>query len=233
VKVKRFADHEDYNRTLDGDADLHDHSGRLVLALRRGAVSAAAWELALESVCRAARPGDPGRGRKVAAGGQPNFLSGAVGCMHGGLTSGTRGTRADLRGWHSMRMLLQEMNTVFRREYPVEYAAHCEAVRGIRALVPHTAFSTVQCNRTDTEAGVTARMAYHPDGHNVTGAYGVMSVWGRFTGGLLVFPRFRVAVDLHPGDVLIADNTELHGNTRIVGTRLSVVAYAHASNIKS
>jgi hypothetical protein len=32
----------------------------------------------------------------------------------------------------------------------------------------------------------------------------------------LVFPEFRVAVDMHDGDVLLMDAHEWHGNTRIV-----------------
>lgn len=228
AKVKRFADQDDYARTHDGDADLRDQSGRLVLALRRGAVSAAAWELAFGAVCRMARPLDPQRGRKDAAGGQANFLSGTVGRMHGELTSGT-----SRRAWGSVQMLFQEMNAAFRRGFPDEYASHLAATCGVpgRCRAPFTAFTTFACNRTDTEAGVTSRMAYHRDRGNVPGAYGVLSVAGDYTGGLLVFPRYRVAVNLRPGDVLIADNRELHGNTPIVGTRLSVVAFAHESNI--
>jgi hypothetical protein len=74
-------------------------------------------------------------------------------------------------------------------------------------------------------------MGYHHDDGNIPGALGVLTVAGEFTGGLLVFPKFRVAVNLRPGDVLIADNRELHGNTPITGNRLSIVCYAHSSNV--
>jgi hypothetical protein len=59
---------------------------------------------------------------------------------------------------------------------------------------------------------------------------------GDYSGGLLVFPRYRAAVDLHNGDVLICDNLETHGNTGIVSDdfeRLSIVAYFNESNLSA
>jgi hypothetical protein len=63
---------------------------------------------------------------------------------------------------------------------------------------------------------------------------------GSYTGGRLVFPEYRVAVDLHHGDLLLMDAHQYHGNTALVcacGTepnnfcrtcgaeRISVVSY--------
>ena len=51
-----------------------------------------------------------------------------------------------------------------------------------------------------------------------------------------MFPKYRIAVDLRGRDVLIADNTEAHGNTAIVGVsgpfeRVSVITYFHEKNL--
>jgi hypothetical protein len=35
---------------------------------------------------------------------------------------------------------------------------------------------------------------------------------------------------MRPGDVLIADNQELHGNTAIEGNRITEACHAHESN---
>jgi hypothetical protein len=63
---------------------------------------------------------------------------------------------------------------------------------------------------------------------------------GEYTGGRLVFPEYRVAVDMHHGDLLLMDAHQYHGNTALVcacGTepnnycrecgaeRISVVSY--------
>ncbi|HEX6822283.1 MAG TPA: hypothetical protein VF123_09530 [Candidatus Sulfotelmatobacter sp.] len=65
----------------------------------------------------------------------------------------------------------------------------------------------------------------HTDGKNVSG-FSCLAAFGRWAGGALCFPRLRVAFELRPGDVLIADMQEQHGNVApLVGTRISVVAY--------
>ena len=88
-------------------------------------------------------------------------------------------------------------------------------------------------------------MCHHRDGRNLDGGYSALTVlWnGRCCGGvLLVFPRWRVAVRLGTGDLLIADtNTEPHGNTPSLGPgrregrpefdRMSIVAYGHEGNL--
>jgi hypothetical protein len=65
----------------------------------------------------------------------------------------------------------------------------------------------------------------HTDGRNVSG-FSCLTAFGRWSGGALCFPRLRVAFAVQPGDVLIADMQEQHGNVApLVGTRISVVAY--------
>jgi hypothetical protein len=168
-------------------------------------------------------------GRKLAPGGQENFRSGTAGYMSGELRAAARD---DPRAWSALQALAQSMTTVFKWGLPEQYAAHRAAITGIPegCLMLRTPYTSAICNRHDDAAGVTARTAYHPDPKNVEGGYGLLSVWGEFTGGLLVFPQYRVAVDLRPGCVLVADNTFVHGNTAIIGWRLAVVLYAHESN---
>jgi hypothetical protein len=68
----------------------------------------------------------------------------------------------------------------------------------------------------------------HHDEKNSSG-FSCLTTFGSWSGGLLCFPRLRVAVDVRPGDVLIADMQEQHGNIApLVGRRISVVAYLRA-----
>lgn len=219
-----------FTRLIAADEDVYDPYGRLVLSLRRRAVAFETWHDAAGAVERCAARLDPGRGRKHAVAGQPNFRSGTVGFMRCTLTARARRAPDD---WQALRWLVDEMAGVFRRTHPHEYAAHLADVGGVPdgCRIGGTPFTTVACNRTDTRAGLTARMGCHRDGGNIRGAYGLLSVHGSFTGGLLVFPKYRLAVDLRSRDLLIADNTELHGNTAITGRRLSVVAFAHDTNV--
>jgi hypothetical protein len=78
----------------------------------------------------------------------------------------------------------------------------------------------------------------HTDDQDLPGVLGAMTVvrGGRYEGGLLVFPKFRVAFDLYSGDLLLSDVHELHGNTALrsipgqgIYRRQAVVCYYHQS----
>jgi hypothetical protein len=96
---------------------------------------------------------------------------------------------------------------------------HCRQEPWIIADAPEPLFSTVTINKN-------AIFRSHTDDKNGVGMV-CITTFGDFIGGALCFPRLRVAFDIQPGDVLIADtNHEQHGNVApMAGTRISVVAY--------
>jgi hypothetical protein len=70
------------------------------------------------------------------------------------------------------------------------------------------------------------RTAYHFDGGNLKGVMTALMPMGNFTGGELVFPRWRYAIGFRPGDLLFFNSAEiLHGNLPIFGERLSAAFY--------
>ena len=79
-------------------------------------------------------------------------------------------------------------------------------------------FSTITVNKN-------VPFVSHVDGGNESLA--CLATFGEFTGYYLCLPRLRVAFDILPGDLLIADtNHEQHGSVgERTGTRISVVAY--------
>ena len=98
-----------------------------------------------------------------------------------------------------------------------------------RFLVPDTVFTTITVNKT-------FRTACHRDAGDLDSGLSNLLVLGTgdYTGGYLVFPEYRVAVNVRPGDLLLVNNHEvIHGNTPIVLNnpddatceRISVVCY--------
>ena len=96
-------------------------------------------------------------------------------------------------------------------------------------LVPETVFTTITVNKT-------FRTAAHRDAGDLSSGLSNLLVvgTGKYTGGYLVFPEYRVAVDVRPGDLLLVNNHEIiHGNTPIVldnpedttNERISLVCY--------
>lgn len=93
-------------------------------------------------------------------------------------------------------------------------------------LVPETVFTTITVNKTFRTA------AHYDAGDLETGLSNLLVLGsGEYTGGYLVFPQYRIAVNVRPGDLLLVNNHEvLHGNTPIVlnhpkAERISVVCY--------
>jgi hypothetical protein len=89
----------------------------------------------------------------------------------------------------------------------------------VMTSAPEAPFSTITINKDSL-------CRSHTDHKNSAGM-SCITTFGEFAGALLCFPRLRVAFDIQPGDVLIADTTrEQHGNIGpLADHRISVVAY--------
>jgi hypothetical protein len=123
---------------------------------------------------------------------------------------------------------LQSLSRGFKELMPWRYNNQMEAAKKVDSafLVPGTPFTTVTVNKTFRTA------AHYDAGDLNTGLSNllVLSNNGKYTGGYLVAPEYRVAVNPRPGDLLLINNHEvMHGNTPIVceegSERISLVVY--------
>ena len=124
---------------------------------------------------------------------------------------------------------LQTLAKGFKDLLPWRYNNQMEAAKKLdpRFLVPGTPFTTITVNKT-------FRTAAHYDAGDLTTGLSnllVLSNNGNYTGGYLIAPEYRVAVNVRPGDLLLINNHEvMHGNTPIVlgdeeAERVSLVCY--------
>ena len=124
---------------------------------------------------------------------------------------------------------LQTLDRGFAELLPTRHAAQREAADKIDPafLVPETVVTTITVNKT-------FRTAAHRDAGDFSNGLSnllVLSNNGNFTGGYLILPEVRIAVNVRPGDLLLVNNHEyIHGNTPIemqddVAERVSLVCY--------
>lgn len=122
---------------------------------------------------------------------------------------------------------IREVNEVFKNELPHRYKAQEAVVQASSSdfIISKTIFTTITVNKN-------WQTAVHKDVGDLKEGFGVMSVLrgGKYKGGFLVFPKYRVAVDMRTRGVLLADVHSWHGNTPIVGIkgefeRISCVFY--------
>jgi hypothetical protein len=123
---------------------------------------------------------------------------------------------------------LQTLSNGFRDLLPQRYEAQMKAARQVdpRFLVPETPFTTVTVNKTFRTA------AHYDVGDLNSGLSNLLTLSndGRYSGGYLIAPEYRVAVNPRPGDLLLINNHDvMHGNTPIVceegSERISLVCY--------
>lgn len=132
----------------------------------------------------------------------------------------TAWTGRNLPQWQLLHPLLRATADQLATYVPDRYAA--QAAHAGQAhpewIVPGTPFSTVTVNNSYPTG-------LHTDKGDLDAGFSTISVYrrGTYTGGQLVFPQFRVAVDLHHGDLILMDAHDWHGNVPIhcaCGTQL-------------
>lgn len=125
---------------------------------------------------------------------------------------------------------LQSLGNAFKELIPGKYEAQMRSIRKLdqRFYVPGTPFTTITVNKN-------FRTAAHRDAGDLAEGFSNLTVVARdknYTGGLLVLPEIRAAVNIRPGDLLLVGNHEfIHGNTPILAPdvgeleRISLVCY--------
>jgi len=127
--------------------------------------------------------------------------------------------------WDNVQPLLHAIDKQFKRLIPKNHKIQYDRAHETEYVIGDTAFSTVTIN-------YNWRTALHKDAGDLKEGFGNLVILeeGKYDGGYLGFPQFKVAVDPRNGDFLAMDVHEWHCNTKIKPiskdyTRLSIVAY--------
>jgi hypothetical protein len=115
--------------------------------------------------------------------------------------------------------LIKLVDQLYRGQLREFYAKQRAVVeKAPRWRLWNTAFTTIYIAKN-------FRTAYHRDSGNLKGVMTALMPMGKYTGGELVLPRWRIAFALRPGDLLLFDPQQLHGNLPFEGRRLSAAFY--------
>ena len=121
-------------------------------------------------------------------------------------------TGRNLPDWETLQPPLRVIGEHLRDNVPDRWAAQMSRVMNTHDdwIIPGTPFSTVTVNNT-YPTGV------HTDKGDLDEGYSTIACLrrGPYTGGQLVFPAYRVAVDLRDGDLILMDAHQWHGNVPI------------------
>lgn len=129
------------------------------------------------------------------------------------------------KDWLAVVPIFKILDRWYKKVSPFYYNTQKKEAQLVepKLLIDSTVFSTVTVNRD-------WRTATHTDRGNFGNAMSCIAILGKkFKGGMLGFPRFKIAVDTGPGDVMLMNGHEHHGNTELKvqkdGCRFSLVCY--------
>lgn len=115
--------------------------------------------------------------------------------------------------WVALRPYLERVAGYLKEYVPDRYEAQMEEIRRCQQewVVPNTPFTTITVNNSWPTA-------VHVDKGDLDKGFSSIACIrrGNYTGGVLTFPEYRVAVDLKDNDLILMDAHEWHGNTPIV-----------------
>jgi hypothetical protein len=138
-----------------------------------------------------------------------------------------RGNGPDSRRLRAVAPLAREVDQVFAYAVPDRWVQQREIASRTRPewMIADTCFTTITVNRNFTCGTHRDAGDYKPGFSNL-----VMLRSGDFSGGHLVLPQYRVAIELENGDALFFDPHEWHGTSPIHGLhrrfeRITLVMY--------
>jgi hypothetical protein len=124
----------------------------------------------------------------------------------------TEWTGSHLPEWESLAPLFRVIASHFEERVTERFNAQMEWVRKTDEswLVPGTPFTTITVNNS------YATGCHRDQGDLVEGFSTLACIRrGEYEGGILVFPQYRVGVNMQDGDLLLMDAHQWHGNTRM------------------
>jgi hypothetical protein len=222
-KVGKILTPEDFNLLPTRDVKLLKPDGQVLLIYRRGiipqALRDATWpilhELKSETTTnRGLASGTPridGPGKRSYAKAVPSALLGAFEAQGPKqFCRLTAWTGTETENYRLLWPLLEFIGGRMAADAPDRYQAQMAEVSRTHPdwLIPGTPFSTVTVNNT-YPTGV------HKDAGDLDSGISTLAVLrkGSYAGAHLVFPEYRVAVDMQDGDLLLMDAHSWHGNT--------------------
>lgn len=126
----------------------------------------------------------------------------------------TAWTGKNLPRWEELNPLLRAIGDLFAQHVPERYRAQVDQVRKTQPawVIEGTPFTTVTVNNTYPTG-------MHTDKGDLDAGFSTLACLrrgGPYTGGVLLFPEYRVGVEMRDGDLLLMDAHEWHANTDIV-----------------
>jgi hypothetical protein len=222
-KIGKVLTPEDFNLVPTGDVKILKPDGKLLCIYRRGIIPPelreAAWPI-LHSLKNATTTnrGLAGGTPRVQGPGSRSYGKAVPSALLGAFEPQGPRKFCRLTAWTGRETekfkilwpLLQFIGQRMELDAPARYQAQMNEILKTSPdwVIPGTPFSTVTVNNT-YPTGV------HQDAGDLDAGISTLAVFreGDYRGGVLVFPEYRVGVEMQDSDLLLMDAHSFHGNT--------------------
>lgn len=223
----KFLDDNCFDTLITSDCDAYDVNGNILFKFRKNCIPIDILRLGYESFKDSIAMTD---GRGIASGSSHKRIrkDGTV----SNITVGNKVESGNVGYMDKSAMVHYCRKTAFARDYfdkftegvpfvefvdskykelcPLHYDKQIKIAIGTNKnyRIGDTSFTTVTVNRNFATA-------VHKDAGDLPEGFGNLCVYreGNFDGSYFCLPEYRVAIDLHNGDLLFADVHKWHGNT--------------------
>lgn len=238
----------DVSMMLVEDADVFKPDGDPLLMLRKGGIGSDLGEAAYAALHSLRRNTTSNRGSYAGAQRSKKIFADGTESKTGRLTTvasaivgyfdkqggrfpfcrETAFTAKEVDAWSTILPMIEAGARLFEEVAPTRYAKQLAACAECppEFVIGRTPFTTLTVNNN------VAPAATHKDAGDYKEGLGLISVVrrGSYSGAWLVFPEYRVGVDLQDGDALFFNSHEWHGVTPMVkhsddAERISIVYY--------
>ena len=133
----------------------------------------------------------------------------------------TRWTKDDSILLTETAPLFLEITKQFQVEATAEFCIHDKLMARVKKehRLAGDAYTSFICNKN-------VRTGAHRDTGDLKDGVSAITAFGDYAKGELMLPAFNLAFDIRPGDLLLFDPHQLHGNNEIEGERLSTILYS-------
>lgn len=148
-----------------------------------------------------------------------NPAPGVVDCAPTAWTEGKNGGLSPV--YSGCFDFIRKVDEVYRLMLEPEYERQKAIVQAVppNFRILDTVFTTLYVLKN-------APTAVHTDDFDAEGTFGCMASLGEWEGNALVFPKYRIGCNYQPGDVILADVHEMHGNLPLLsGERVACVFF--------
>lgn len=156
----------------------------------------------------------------------------------------TSWTGQNLPAWQALQPALRRVGDQMEQYVPDRWAAQMEEIERTHPdwVVPGTPFTTITVNNTYPTG-------MHQDKGDLDKGFSTIFTLrrGSYTGGVFMFPEFRLGVDMQDGDLILMDAHQWHANSAITcscgnritrycegcgAERISVVSYMRTNMVR-